>query len=69
MTGIMKKVTEFYKKDECSKYYKLGKTLGTYVTLSAREGCCAVLATWKLKICSLCLFFQWKLRNCEERYQ
>ncbi|KAG2921885.1 hypothetical protein PC114_g5476 [Phytophthora cactorum] len=29
MTGIMKKVTEFYKKDECSKYYKLGKTLGT----------------------------------------
>lgn len=31
MTGIMKKVTEFYKKDECSKYYKLGKTLGTYV--------------------------------------
>jgi hypothetical protein len=29
MTGIIKKVTEFYKKDECTKYYKLGKTLGT----------------------------------------
>ncbi|TYZ59269.1 hypothetical protein PybrP1_007626, partial [[Pythium] brassicae (nom. inval.)] len=29
MTGIIKKVTDFYKKDECSKYYKLGKTLGT----------------------------------------
>ncbi|RLN05693.1 hypothetical protein BBJ28_00005440 [Nothophytophthora sp. Chile5] len=29
MPGIMRKVTDFYKKDECSKYYKLGKTLGT----------------------------------------
>lgn len=34
MTGIIKKVTDFYKKDECSKYYKLGKTLGTYVSAS-----------------------------------
>lgn len=31
MSVIIKKVTDFYKKDECSKYYKLGKTLGTYV--------------------------------------
>ncbi|KAF1318650.1 Camk/camk1 protein kinase, partial [Globisporangium splendens] len=29
MSVIIKKVTDFYKKDECSKYYKLGKTLGT----------------------------------------
>lgn len=33
MSVIIKKVTDFYKKDECSKYYKLGKTLGTYVSL------------------------------------
>ncbi|RHY39605.1 hypothetical protein DYB38_009191 [Aphanomyces astaci] len=29
MSIIIKKVTDFYKKDECVKYYKFGKTLGT----------------------------------------
>lgn len=26
---LMNKLSDFYKKDECSKYYKMGKTLGT----------------------------------------
>ena len=33
MASLLNKLTDFYKKDECAKYYKFGKTLGTYVPL------------------------------------
>ncbi|KAL0590020.1 hypothetical protein ABG067_001987 [Albugo candida] len=29
MTTLIRRVTDFYRKDECTKYYKLGRTLGT----------------------------------------
>lgn len=37
----MKRVFDFYSKDECGKYYKLGKRLGQYV-LAALVACCCM---------------------------
>lgn len=50
MSTIIKKVTDFYKKDECSKYYKLGKTLGTGSFATVKSAICkADNSRWAVK--------------------
>ncbi|KAG9406675.1 hypothetical protein AC1031_002995 [Aphanomyces cochlioides] len=50
MSGIIKKVTDFYKKDECVKYYKFGKTLGTGSFATVKSAVCKVdNSKWAVK--------------------
>ncbi|KDO24386.1 CAMK/CAMK1 protein kinase [Saprolegnia parasitica CBS 223.65] len=50
MTNIIRKVTDFYKKDECIKFYKFGKTLGTGSFATVKSAVCkADNSHWAVK--------------------